>query len=172
MEPPANQPDPIRPKRIEYPVSPRLRRVRFLSHLLDQSIVLPGGYRIGLDPLLGLVPGVGDIAAAGLSLYIVYEAARLGIRKRILAAMLSNIVTETLVGTIPVLGDIFDAAWKANVRNVELIEKHYHPATPERSNKKVVGFILGIFLGIVSLAVGMMVLYIYLLIQLLEWLFH
>ncbi|MFN7140184.1 MAG: DUF4112 domain-containing protein [Limisphaerales bacterium] len=166
MEPPANRPDPIRPTRIEYPLSPRLRRVRSLSHLLDQSIVLPGGYRIGLDPLIGLVPGIGDVVAAGLATYIVYEAARMGIRKRVLLRMSGNVLIETVVGTIPILGDIFDATWKANVRNAQLIEQHYNPTRPERSNRQVFGFILFIFLAIVFAGLSLMVLMLYLLLRL------
>ncbi|MBA4148418.1 MAG: DUF4112 domain-containing protein [Verrucomicrobia bacterium] len=167
MELPANQPDPIRPTRIEYPLSPRLRRVRFLSNLLDQSIVLPGGYRIGLDPIIGLVPGIGDVVAAGFAAYIVYEGARMGIAKRVLLKMSGNVLIETLVGTIPLLGDIFDATWKANVRNAKLIEKHYNPAEPERSKRKVIGFVLFIFFGIAFLGLGLMALYIYMILQLL-----
>ena len=70
-----------RAERIVYPPNPRLERLRFLANLLDTCITLPGGYRIGLDPILGLVPGVGDVIGAGLSLYLVREAANLGIPK-------------------------------------------------------------------------------------------
>lgn len=169
MELPANQPDPIRPTRIDYPLSPRLRRVRSLSNLLDQSIVLPGGYRIGLDPIIGLIPGVGDVVAAGFCVYIVYEAARMGIPKRVLLKMCGNVLIETLVGTIPILGDIFDATWKANIRNAKLVEKHYNPTSPERSKRKVAGFILSVFFGIVFLGLSLVALYIYLILQLFAW---
>jgi hypothetical protein len=131
--PPVEQERASRPQRIVYPDSPRYRRIRTLSTLMDQCIVLPTGYRIGLDPLLGLLPGIGDVLSALISCYLVYEAARLGLKKRVLARMLGNIGIDTLVGSFPLLGDIFDAAWKSNMRNLRLIDQHYHPAMPERS---------------------------------------
>jgi hypothetical protein len=116
-----------RAERIVYPPNPRLERVRFLANLLDTCIVLPNGFRIGIDPILGLIPGVGDVIGVGLSLYLVREAAKLGMPKWIVMRMLGNIALEGLIGFVPVLGDIFDAAFKANVRNLRLIELHYSP---------------------------------------------
>jgi hypothetical protein len=128
---------PIRPERIVYAESPRLHRIRFMSRLLDSSIVLPGGYRIGIDPIVGLIPGFGDFIGAALSFYLVYEAARLGLPKRVLLRMCGNVLIEVLVGEIPLLGDIFDAVWKANLRNARLVEMHYHPTQPERPLKRI-----------------------------------
>ncbi|MGV3774820.1 MAG: DUF4112 domain-containing protein, partial [Verrucomicrobiales bacterium] len=71
-----------RAERIELPASNRLKRMRFLSRMLDNSILLPGGYRIGLDPIIGLIPGIGDVIATSFSLWLVYEAALMGIAKR------------------------------------------------------------------------------------------
>ena len=146
-----------RAERIQYPVSPRLQRIRFVSNLLDQCITLPGGMRIGIDPIVGLVPGVGDLAATAMSLYLVYEAARLGLPKRVLMRMLGNVALEMLMGTFPVLGDLFDAVWKANMRNLRLVELHHSPGAPERSKRKLFGWILGVFLlfvlGYVAIAV-------------------
>jgi len=116
-----------RAERIVYPPNPRLERVRFLARLLDSCFILPGGYRIGIDPILGLLPGIGDVIGAGLSLYMVREAAKLGISKWIVLRMLGNVGLEALIGVIPVLGDLFDAAFKANVRNLRLLELHYSP---------------------------------------------
>jgi len=132
-------------RRIAYPPNPRLQHVRFFSNLLDQCIVLPGGFRIGIDPIIGLIPGFGDILSMALSLYLVYQAALLGLRKRILLRMLGNVALEGLVGTFPVLGDVFDAVWKANIRNFRLIQLHYAPANPGRSKGKILLWILGIF---------------------------
>ena len=130
-----------RPERIEYPVNPRLLRMRALTRLLDTSIPLPGGFRIGIDPIIGLVPGVGDAIAAGLSIWLVYDATRLGVRKRVLARMILNVMIEAAVGAVPLIGDFFDAAWKANVRNMRLVEANYSPALKERSLWKLVGVI-------------------------------
>ena len=107
----------------------RLKQLRALAWFLDRSISI-GGRRFGLDPILGLLPGVGDWLGAVLSLYIVYQSARLGAPARILARMGGNILVETLIGTIPVLGDLFDFAWQANTRNLALIEGHYAARVP------------------------------------------
>ncbi len=161
-----NNGETIRLERIEYPVSPHLRRIRSLSRLLDTSIKLPTGHRIGIDPIIGLVPGVGDFIGAALSLYIVYKAARLGIEKRILIRMCGNVLIEALVGEIFILGDIFDAVWKANIRNAKLVEMHYQPTQMERPAGKI-GFyfaiLLLVFFVIIALAtIGVISLLIYL----------
>jgi hypothetical protein len=100
----------------------RLRRVSRLSRLLDEWMRIPGtSYRVGLDSLIGLVPGVGDAAGAFLSSYILYEAIKLGVPTSTLIRMVGNIALETVVGSIPLVGDVFDMAWKANKKNVALI---------------------------------------------------
>jgi hypothetical protein len=115
--------------------------MRNLSRLLDNAFLLPGGFRIGIDPIIGLVPGIGDAIASALSIWIVYDAARLGIRKRVLARMVVNVLFETLTGAVPVIGDVIDAAWKANARNMRLVEAEYHPRLKERPFGKIVGTI-------------------------------
>jgi len=139
--------------KIVYPESPRYRRIRALSILMDQSIVLPSGFRIGLDPLLGLLPGVGDALSALISCYLVYQSALLGLKKRVLLLMIGNIALDTLVGSFPVLGDLFDAVWKANMRNLRLLDKHYSPATPERSATQLAAWMLGVA-ALMMLATG------------------
>ena len=100
----------------------RLRRVGRLSRLLDEWMRIPGtSYRTGLDGLLGLVPGVGDAAGAILSAYILYEAKQLGVPTTTLMRMGGNVALETIVGAIPIIGDLFDVAWKANKKNLALI---------------------------------------------------
>ncbi len=95
-----------------------------LSWLLDESITLPGGYKIGLDGILGLIPGVGDIVSSGLSTFIVYKAYRRDVPKVILFRMMINIVIDTLVGAIPIVGDVFDFVWKANAMNSKLLDNY------------------------------------------------
>jgi hypothetical protein len=88
---------------------------------MDARFRLPGtGWQFGLDGLVGLIPGIGDAATTLVSLYIVAQAWRLGVRKRTLARMIGNIVLDFLVGTMPVAGDLFDFVWKANLRNLRL----------------------------------------------------
>jgi len=102
-----------------------LKRIRLLSRLLDEQFRIPGTtYRVGLDGLLGLIPGVGDAAGAILSAYILYEAVRLGTPGTILLRMLANIGIDTVGGVIPVVGDIFDVAWKANKKNAALLHTY------------------------------------------------
>jgi len=79
------------------------------------------GWRIGIEPILGLVPGGGDALGLALGAYIVAEAARLGASRTILIKMVGNLAIDALVGTVPVLGDVFDFAFKANVRNLRLM---------------------------------------------------
>jgi len=103
----------------------RLGRIRFLSRLLDEQWRIPStSYRVGLDGLLGLLPGVGDTLGALLSAYILYEASRLGLPRGILLRMVANVGLDTVLGAIPVVGDVFDIAWKANKKNIALIEDY------------------------------------------------
>jgi hypothetical protein len=103
-------------------LDPRLVTV---ASWLDSRFRVPGlGWRFGLDPLLGLVPGLGDALPALLSVWFVLEGARLGLPKATLVRMTTNIAIDWLVGSIPVLGDLFDAAWKSNVRNLQLLQQH------------------------------------------------
>jgi len=103
----------------------RFKRVRLLSRLLDEQFRLPGTtYRVGLDGLLGLIPGVGDAVGALLSAYILYEAIRLGASSTVLLRMIANIGIDTVGGVIPIVGDIFDMAWKANKKNAALLHAY------------------------------------------------
>jgi hypothetical protein len=145
VEPPPKYLDQSAPKveRIEYPVGHRLARMRALSRLLDTKFSLPGGFRFGIDPLIGLIPGIGDVIASTLSIWLVYDAARLGLQKRIVARMAFNVLLEAAVGTIPILGTFVDAVWKANARNMRLVEANYRPTMKERSMVKMIAFALG-----------------------------
>ena len=117
-----------------------VRRVDALAHLLDNSIPVPGtGMRFGLDAVIGLVPGVGDAAGALLSSWIVLEGARLGAGITVVLRMLLNVAIEAVVGAIPFLGDLFDAGWKANVRNIRLLHRAIDaPGAARRSSTVVV----------------------------------
>ena len=120
---------PLFGDKTQKPWSPRdearLKRVRLLSRLLDEQFRIPGTtQRVGLDGLLGLIPGVGDAAGALLSTYILYEAIRLGVPKTVLLRMVANIGIDTVVGAIPVVGNIFDVAWKANKKNAALLHAY------------------------------------------------
>jgi hypothetical protein len=102
----------------------QLGAARTLSRLLDRQFRVPGtSIRFGLDPILGLLPVGGDVIAALGSGYILYVAWRNGTPGALLGRMLANVAVDTVVGSVPVLGDLFDAGWKANARNVALLEE-------------------------------------------------
>lgn len=103
-----------------------LIRSRRLARLFDSAFVLPGTqWRFGIDALIGLIPGLGDLAAGGTAVYIVYLGRRLGMPFSMQLRMLGNVLIDLLAGTIPLLGDLFDAHYKANLRNVALMEAYW-----------------------------------------------
>ncbi|ELY86703.1 DUF4112 domain-containing protein [Natrinema altunense] len=98
-----------------------IKRMRVVAHALDEGFRVPGtDVRVGLDPIVGILPGAGDAAAAVASLYLAAESARLGVSQSTLLRMLANIGIDTVIGSVPVLGVAFDAVWKANKRNLKL----------------------------------------------------
>ncbi len=102
----------------------RLARLRKLAWLLDGQFGLPfTKFRFGVNSLLGLSPVVGDVALGMVSLYLIYEAKRLGAPNALLARMAGNVAIEVAGGSVPILGDIFDMAFKANLRNLDLLER-------------------------------------------------
>ncbi len=108
----------------------RLARLRRVAWLMDGAFRLPGGrFRFGLNSIIGLPPGVGDAALAAISLYIVYEAWQLGVPRVAIARMLGNIAIETAAGSVPIAGDLFDVAFKANLRNMDIIDRHVRDRT-------------------------------------------
>lgn len=101
------------------------RRLERLAWLLDSSIPIPGiNFRIGLEGIVGLIPGVGDALGAVISTYILAEAARLGAPRSILLKMAFNVAADAVLGAVPFLGDLFDLTWKANLRNVRLLQSY------------------------------------------------
>jgi len=121
--------------------------------VLDTAIRIPGtNVRFGLDPIIGLIPGLGDLASAVLSGYVVLTGIRLGAPRSLIARMIANVAIDTVVGSVPVIGDLFDASWKSNQRNVALLERHVgvEPKAP-RGGRLV--FALGVVV-LVLVAVG------------------
>ncbi len=115
----------------------RLAQVRWLARIMDDSFRVPGtGIRFGWDSVLGFVPGIGDVLTSTLSLLIVHHAWQSGASKLTLARMLGNVAADFTIGAVPVVGDLFDFAFKANRRNARLLEQHLNSrrsaASPRR----------------------------------------
>jgi hypothetical protein len=107
-------------------VRSRLDRLDTLSRWLDIAFTLPGTrFRFGVEGVMRLVPGIGDAAASALSCIILYEAHRLGVPRRLMIRMAGNVAVEGIVGAVPVVGDLFDIAFRANRRNVQLLREHF-----------------------------------------------
>lgn len=130
-----------------------LTHLRGLSRALDGAVTIPGlGVRVGLDPLIGLVPVAGDWIGGLLSAYIVVRAAGLGVSVATVLRMLGNLGVDALVGSVPVLGDIFDVGFRANERNLALLEGHMlQPAQRRRSDLALVLVTAG---GALAVVVG------------------
>jgi len=104
----------------------RIARLDVLASLLDTAFIVPGtNIRFGVDALIGLVPGIGDVVTTLMSLYIVQEARALGAPRHLIARMLVNVALDGVVGAVPLLGDAFDVMWRANRRNVALLHAHF-----------------------------------------------
>lgn len=126
------------------------RGLRRLAWLLDDAIPLPGGYRIGIDGIIGLVPGLGDALGLAASTWILLRARRFGVPRVVMARMLGNVLLEAAIGTIPVLGDLFDFAFKANRRNIGLMEQYL---SDERQVTRESGVRIGVALVVGLLAI-------------------
>jgi hypothetical protein len=142
--------------------APRLQRLRQLSRLLDNIVNIPGTkVGIGLDSIIGLLPIGGDVLGLLLSSYIIIEAAQLGVSTATLGRMVINVIVDSLVGAIPMLGDLFDFAWKANNYNIILLEEALKsPQENKKADKSfIVVFTIGLFfLAIVLIAIPMILL--------------
>lgn len=129
-----------------------LARVRRYAYWLDSGIKIPGlPWRIGLDSILGLVPGVGDSAGAVLGGWVFVEALRMGVPAPTLARMLLNLALDSTVGAIPVLGDLFDFVWKANIRNITLLERHHDDPVRARKSDRLFIAALAVATAVVCL---------------------
>lgn len=124
---------------------------------LDAGIRIPGtSLRFGLDPILGLIPGGGDAAGAVLAGWILVEAIRLGASRATLVRIAGNVALDAGLGALPFIGDIFDFTWKANLRNVALLERHL--AAPDRANRADRSFIVLVLSGVCVMVLGLLAL--------------
>lgn len=135
-------------------------RLQMLARLMDNAVQIPGtSVRVGLDGLLGLIPGAGDTASALVSVFILSEARRLGIPRLTLHRMAANVLLDAVVGTVPFAGDVFDVYWKANHRNVELLKRHLESSggaqapTNRRSDWLFFAGLIALLIAIIALGV-------------------
>jgi hypothetical protein len=127
------------------------RRIGRVTHALDELIAVPGTpVRVGLDPVIGLIPVVGDAVAALVGVWVIAEAARFGIPRLVLGRMAVNLVVDLAIGAIPLLGDIFDFAFRSNSANLELFRRH--ALDPGASTRGQQTFFVGLLLLLVGIA--------------------
>lgn len=134
----------------------RHSKSRKFAELLDSQFTIPGTkIKVGIDPILGLVSGIGDLAGASLSVYFMIYAAKLRANPSVLIRMFVNILADLTIGAIPVLGDIFDVAWKANLRNAILLEKLEQDPDRLETESSILNWVLLIVL--VAILIGVIV---------------
>jgi hypothetical protein len=148
----------------------RLEHLRAMSRLLDNAFTIPGTrYRFGLDALIGLVPGLGDAVSAVFSGYLVLQASRMGAPRSVVTRMIGNVAIDTIVGWIPLLGDIFDVAWKSNVRNMALLEQHVRqPAAAKAGSRRAIVLVGGVLILLLAGAITLGILATRLVVDLLQ----
>lgn len=133
-----------------------LKHLETLAKLMDAQFRIPGtDFRFGLDGLIGLIPGAGDLSTFAVSGYMVLILARNGASGYVLARMVLNILIDAVIGSIPLIGDLFDIAFKANMRNLKLMQEHYREGRHRGSAVKViVPVLVVVFLIIAALIWG------------------
>src|SRR5580704_2344487 len=131
--------------------------VELLARLMDSLFAIPGTrIRFGLDAIIGLIPGLGDTLTSFVSIYILKVAGRCGVPRVTLLRMALNIAIDYVGGIVPFVGDAFDVYWKANLKNVELLQRHMlaTPAAERRARSGDWLFVAGLGAGLIALLVG------------------
>jgi uncharacterized protein DUF4112 len=139
-----------------------LELLRQWARIFDSAFRIPGTrITFGLDPIIGLIPGIGDLSSPIFSLFIIWHAAKLRVPRVVIARMVLNALIDGLVGAIPVVGDLFDFAWKASAWNLALLERHAMPGTPARRSDWIfvalcVGVVVAVALIPLAIAVWLL----------------
>jgi len=137
----------------------KLAHLRSLARFLDDSIPVPGTrYRVGVEPIVGLVPGIGDFFGVTLSAYIILRAADLGVSTATIVRMIINMLVDGVLGSIPLVGDFFDVVWKANMRNLALLEAEILKDGPLKSSKVFVACASLALLLVMALILSLLIL--------------
>ena len=143
----------IKQTSVQQPQQRGLKQLSHLAKLMDAQFRIPGtGIRFGLDGIIGLIPGADDLSTFAVSGYMLWIMAQNGASGYVLARMTINILIDTLIGAIPLIGDIFDIAFKANMRNLRLMQEHYEEGRHRGSAwKAIVPVLIILFLIIVAI---------------------
>ncbi|MDP5168616.1 MAG: DUF4112 domain-containing protein [Bacteroidia bacterium] len=142
-----------------------LDRIQRFTRLLDSQFRIPGtNITFGLDPILGLIPGAGDILSFGISGFVVAAMARHGVKGQVVIMMIGNILIDFVVGSVPIVGSIADFGLKANSRNMRLLRKHYQEGKYQKSLAFVLLMLMVVMLSVIGLSIWGMI-------ALLRWLF-
>lgn len=138
---------------VQTELSPFTGRARDLARLLDTAFRVPGTrFRFGLDPVLGLVPGLGDAVGGAFGFYLLVLAFRAGAPPSVIGRMFLNIGADLLLGVVPLVGDLLDAGYKANLRNLALLERYIE--RPEETKKRSFVLLLLLFVALILVVVG------------------
>jgi hypothetical protein len=131
------------------------RRIAFVARILDELVTIPGTrQRLGLDSVVGLIPGVGDLASAAVGAWIILEASRFRLPGVVLARMVVNTVVDLVIGAVPLIGDLFDVVFKSNTRNLALFRRHAtDPGASTTEHRLFLAGLALIFIGLLWLAV-------------------
>ena len=124
----------------------KLKWVERVSYLMDEKFRFPGtNFRFGLDPLINLIPIVGDLSGFAVSSMLVLAMAKHGVSRKVLIMMCLNIALDSTIGAIPIIGQVFDFTYKSNSRNIKLLKEHYNEGKHQGSGKDVIYWVIAIF---------------------------
>ena len=153
-------PTPLIPEVIEADekIPQDLLALRNFARLMDQAFPIPGtNIRVGLDAVIGLIPGIGDVVGGVMSTWIIFGALRHRVRPGIIMRMILNVCIDLLVGAVPVAGDVFDFMFEENMRNMRLLELHRDRRRPPRSTAEIALVATLIVCFVVAVALGLVV---------------
>jgi len=150
----------------EHPAIEEIRWIESIATLMDSKFTLPGTrFKFGLDPIIGLIPGIGDITSFAVSGLLVMIMARHGATGKVIILMLLNILLDAVLGGIPIIGNLFDFVYKANNKNIRLLKNHY-------AKGKYQGSGIGIIIGLTLILLVLLGLMIYGFIKLFQLIIH
>jgi hypothetical protein len=132
---------------MEQTKNSNLKWVESVSHLMDEQFRLPGtNFRFGLDPIINMIPVAGGIGGFAVSTVLLLTMAKYGVSRKVLLIMTLNIILDSTIGAIPIIGNIFDFAYKSNSRNIKLLKEHYEEGRHQGSGKGIIAWIVIVLL--------------------------